>query len=229
MVTRADKFFERFSLSRNGTMALPVSISENAEGSVTYEVYKKLVKKTADFEKSGTDPFSADGLTQLREIADAYMKKYKYTASGRTEILFEYRADSPLPEGSVQTVILKSNGEISAYGADTTLWNLEVDDEDSCDVICAVIENGRIAAYACVDDIQDEDGVEVTVECAPAYRCRGFASSCTARLINYLLGEGLTNAVHYKCRSTNTASRKCAEKAGLKYAGRSLTLVYERQ
>jgi len=228
MVKRADKFFERFSLSRHGLIALPVSISESTDGSVTYEVYKKLVKKITTFENSGTDPFSEVGVSNLRETTDTLMKKYKYSAGPRTEILFEYRADSPLPEGNVPTVILKTNAEISEYGADTTLWNLEVEDTDECDVICAVIENGRIAAYACVDDIADGDGVEITVECAPAYRCRGYASSCVSGIANYLFGNTSTNAVVYKCRSSNAASKRCAEKSGLKYIGRSLTLVYER-
>lgn len=228
MVTRADKFFERFSLSRHGAMAIPISISESADGTVTYEVYKRLIRKIISFEKSKTDPFSDEGILRLREIADGYMKKYKYSSSQRCEILLEYKADSPLPEGSVSTKILRTNEEISSYGADTTLWNLEVDDEDVRDVICAVIENGRIAAYACVNDIADDDGLEITVECAPAYRCRGYASSCAVGITNYLIKEASASAVHYKCRSTNIASRKCAEKAGFTYTGRSLTLVYER-
>lgn len=228
MVTRADKFFERFSLSRHGAMAIPISIFESSGGTVTYEVYKKLMRKIRSFEKSAADPFSDEGILHLREIADGYMKKYMYTATDRCEILLEYKADFPLPDSSVCTVILKTNAEISAYGADTTLWNLEVDDEDVRDVICAVIENGRIAAYACVNDIADDDGLEITVECAPAYRCRGYASSCAVGITNYLIKEASASAVHYKCRSTNIASRKCAEKAGFTYTGRSLTLVYER-
>lgn len=228
MVTRADKLFEKFSLSRNGVIALPITVSESSDGSISYSVYKKLMRKVSAFEKTYKDPFCEDNADKLRAICEPLMKKHGYSISGDPEILTELEARVSPPRGKADTIILKTCDEIAKYPADTTLWNLDVDDEDTADVICAVIENGHVAAYACVNDTRDADGYEITVECAPQYRGRGFASSCAAALTGYLISEAKASVVYYKCRSSNSASRRVAEKAGFTYTGRSMTFVYER-
>jgi len=227
LVTRTDKAFERFSLSRNGIMAPVLTVSENISGKVTYTCYKKIMKAVSAFEKECLDPFSEESAVRLRAIADPFMKKHGYSFDSDNTIL-EYMAKSPLPKGSAETVILKTNEEIKKYPADTTLWNLEVDDDDNADVICAVIEEGRLVAYACVNDMADGVGFEITVECAPSSRRRGFASSCSADLTSYLLTECNAGVVYYSCKINNETSKRTAERAGFTYVGKSRTFVYLR-
>ena len=227
MVIIADKAFEKFSLGRAGFTALPLTVSEKCERGVTYTCYKKLQKAFCALEKECSDPFSADSLISFRAVTDPFMKKYGYSFDSADTIL-EYEASAPLPKGKVRTVILNTNVEIGKYPADTTLWTLEVDDGDDADVICAVIKNGRIVSYASVNDIADEGGYEITVECAPSSRRCGYASSCSADLASYLISSCKAGAVYYKCREENEGSRKTAERAGFTYTGKSRSFVYVR-
>lgn len=229
MVSYEDKAFEKFSLGRDGELALPVCLLKRKNGEISVITYRKTGNIVKRFlKKSKLDPLSEEAVTELRLMLDPTMEKYGYFFDEKSEYVLEFEATSPKLISSVETVIFKTNEEVRKHPADTTLWNLEVDDEDEADVICAVIKDGRIAAFAAINDISDDGGLELNVECAPSHRKQGFASSCAAGLANYLISEGLTSKVNYKCRKSNEASRKTALRAGFEFTGERFTFVYRR-
>lgn len=229
MLKLEDRSFEKFSLGRHGDVALPISVFLGKDGELTVTAYRKVKGIAKRFLKNQGIAFpSEDSLSALKGELDCVMKRYDYEYDADSALILEFELTHPSEHNGVSTVILITNRDVTAYTADTTLWNLEVDDEDDADVICAVIQNGRIAAFASVNDMSDDGGLEINVECAPMYRKRGFGSSCAAGLANYLLGNSLTDKVHYKCRAKNEASAMTARRAGFEFAGRRFTFVYRR-
>lgn len=227
MVIREDRAVERFSL-RHGMTALPISVEEDVHGKMTYTVYGKLCRKVKAFEKAEKCPFDDDGMRELAALAEPLMKKRGFALRDECTLLLNYSAKTPLPYPDTDCVILKTNAELALYEADTTLWRLELNDDVDADVISAVIENGRLVAFAGVNDIGTGCDYEINVECAAQYRRRGFATSCVRGLVNYLFESADASTVKYICRTSNTASVNTAKRAGLEYTGRSLTLVYDR-
>lgn len=228
MVTRAEKAFERFSLSKYGMTALPIAVRESTDGRLTYTAYRGLLRRLRAFERSGTDPFSADGIKHLYELAEPLMRRHGYTAREGEEIILDYAAYAPLPKGECETVIIKNSTQLAEYEPDTTSWRLELDADDPADVICAVIKDGHLVAFAGVNDLASDDSCELNVECAAPYRRRGYAVACVRGLCNYLFETLHVECVTYKCRLGNRASVKTAESAGFAPVGRSFTLIYDR-
>ena len=160
------------------------------------------------------------------------MKHHGYCSVPETgDVLLEFLHDasslSEADEAVAEYIILHTNDEISAFDAYTTGWCLEVDDEDPADVICAVIVDGKVAAFACVNDVS-EYGYEVTVECAPTFRCRGFGSTCAYGLAKHVLDTYPDETVSYVCREKNTASVKTARRAGYVPTGKRRDYVFYR-
>lgn len=228
MVIRAEKDFERFSLSKNAFTALPISVYESADGVITYTAYKKLIRKVKAFEKSNTSAFCEVGMSQLYKIAEPLMRSHALKARNEENIILEYATYKALPQSEHKTVIIKTNKELSEYNTTTTLWRLEIDDDCTADVICAVIADGQIAAFAGINDIAENSTYEINVECGIQYRRRGYAVACTRDLCKYLFEKAAAKCVTYRCRAENIASAKTAERAGFSYVGRSMTLVYDR-
>ncbi len=80
-------------------------------------------------------------------------------------------------------------------------------------------EAGEVCAIASVNRVSDaQHCVEIGVECAPLYRRRGYASSCTAALTKALTDEGKT--VLYQYYHTNTGSGAVAARVGFVPCGR---------
>lgn len=228
MVIRAEKAFERFSLSKYGMTALPIAVRESTDGELTYTAYRGLLRRLRAFERSGTDPFSPDGITRLYELAEPLMRRRGYTAREGEEIILDYAAHAPLPKSECETIIIKDSVGLEKYELDTTSWRLELDADDPADVICAVIRGGHLVAFAGVNDIASDDSCEINVECAAPYRRRGYAVACVRGLCNYLFEALHAECVTYKCRLGNLASVKTAERAGFTPVGRSFTLIYDR-
>ena len=87
--------------------------------------------------------------------------------------------------------------------------------------------DGQIVACAALNDcMADEAGAEVHVECAPGWRGRGYAASCTACLAKHLLSAGET--VLYRVWEQNRASLRVAEKVGFQETGCRHSFVYYR-
>lgn len=84
---------------------------------------------------------------------------------------------------------------------------------------CIENEAGEICAIASVNRVSGAAHcVEIGVECAPAYRRRGYASSCVAALSRDLTREGKT--VLYQHYHTNRGSAAVAKRVGFTVAGR---------
>lgn len=227
MVIREEHSLERFAL-RHGLTALPITVDEDADGSLTYTVYGRLVQRVRRFEHECASPFDEASVRALCDIAEPLMRRCGYVLREDCGVLLKYSTSKPLPCCDGDFVILKTNSELARYESDTTLWRLELDDDDAADVICAVLENGRIVAFAGINDIGGDGIYEINVECAPHCRRRGYATRCVRGIAAYLFESAHAESVRYVCRAENTASVKTALSAGLEYIGRSLAIVYER-
>ena len=221
-----DADLEEFALGEESDVAVPISVSKDEDGAVTVTVYSRFAKEAEEFAKQfGDDPFSAQALDfidrvfapPMREYGFRYEREYDqtvltFTSSGKTE-----RPDN--------AVCIGTQAELEKYEF-LTARDFEIDDGDPCDAAFAVIEDGKIVSVAAVNDYSDDGSVEINVETAPAFRGRGFASDAVSALASYL--EGLGERVTYKCRESNAASVKVAEKAGMKYAGKAFYYVCYR-
>ena len=88
---------------------------------------------------------------------------------------------------------------------------------------CAVVKDGKTVAIAGVNDFSDDSSTEVYVECAKAYRRRGYARCALSALCELLISEG--KSVSYKTCAENIPSCRLAENAGFSEIGRRLTAI----
>lgn len=231
--TLCDPDFEEYSLSEDGMMALPLTVRCDGDDKVIVESYAITaadVKNVA--ERLEGRLFTEDAHEVLMKALSQVMEHHGYFSTPETgDVLLEFMHDAvSIAEADVPPsayVILHTNGEISAFGTFTTGWCLEVDDEDPADVICAVIVDGKVAAFACINDVS-EYGYEVTVECAPAFRGRGFGSTCAYGLAKHVLDTYPDETVSYVCREKNVASVKTAHRAGYVPTGKRRDYVFYR-
>lgn len=223
----ADEDFENFSLSEDGMFALPVSVTQGADGEVTVTSYKISEDAALEFcSLFESDPFSENARAFLTDKLTPLMEGYSlYPTKETGDVLLDFRMDV-IPCETTKSVILGTNEEVSRYSADTTLWRLEVDDEDPLDVICAVIENERIVCFAAVNDLSEESA-EINVECALSARRKGYATQCVKGLTRHILSHD-AGEVSYVCRERNVASVKTAIKAGFTLKGKSMNFVFYR-
>ena len=222
MTVFEDKRLEDFSLGE-GHIAVPVDIEIMEDVKITlYSIFSDFADVIE--EKVKCDMKAAK--EYLTDILCPVMKTYGFEPDETLgETLFTFRTEKPLERDGV-TVILKTNEEISKYKADTSMWRLEVDDDDPFDVVCAAVRDGHIVSAATANDLYDESEVEINVETAPALRGQGLASACAAGLARYLLTETDSTAVIYKCRESNVASYKTALSAGFRLVGREIPFVF---
>ena len=96
---------------------------------------------------------------------------------------------------------------------------------------CVVDE--KIVSAACTnysfmlaEEEPDTRTIEIGVETAEEYRCRGYGLSCTAALACFLIDKGYT--VLYECGSDNLASTTLAKKLGGIQSGRNFCVVGRR-
>lgn len=108
---------------------------------------------------------------------------------------------------SINSLVSMNLSDCAARGA----YAVFADDRKDT-VVCIASVNRTIGAEHCT---------EIGVECAPAYRRRGYAVSCVAALARELVSEGKT--VLYQYYHTNTASAAVARCAGFVPAGRFFT------
>ncbi len=231
--TLCDPDFEEYSLSEDGMMALPLTVREDADGNVSIETYSTVsaaVKEVS--ERFGGRLFTEEAHRAFMKALEPEMKRHGYCSVPETgDVLLEFLHDtatlSEADEPAAEYVILHTNDEITDLNTCTTGWCLEVDDEDPADVICAVIVDGKIVAFACVNDVS-EYGYEVTVECAPAFRGRGFGSACAYGIAKHVLETYPDETVSYVCREKNVASVKTAHRAGYVPTGKRRDYVFYR-
>ena len=231
MIRLEEHDLAQFSLTE-GYVAVPFEVYRPTDGELIVTVYPGL-EKTADafLQQFSADPFSADAIAYLKEQLTPFVKEYDLAPSRDADVHFlEYRLRDRRDLGTAR---LLPDTELADGHTDMTEWTnatthaLEMDDADP-DAACAVHRIGNtIAAYAAENDFPEEmDVIEIHVECAPAYRRMGYATSCTVRLSQFLLDRGYS--VKYVCRHTNAASARVAEKAGFSLTGRKYSFVCYR-
>ncbi len=221
-----DADLEEFALGEDSDVAVPISVSEDADGAVTVTVYSRFAKEAEEFAKKyESDPFSARALDFIDSAFAPPMSGYGFRFEREYDQTLLTFTSSGKTEKSGKTVYIGTQAELEKYEF-MTAGDFEIDDGDPCDAAFAVVEDGKIVSVAAVNDYSDDGAVEINVETAPAFRGRGFATAAVSALASYL--EGLGERVTYKCRKSNAASVKVAEKAGMKYAGKAFNYVCYR-
>ena len=215
MVRLEEREFEELVISSGYDVALPVEVflyeDERGLEIVSYSFTEKIAR---EFEKRfAYDPFSREARDFLYSGLTPVMDELEYSSKQSAERSFiEFR------RGGLTTYADHADCEIisTLYGerfGDLPLDEFALDADDPCDRMAVVKVDGKIVCFAGLNDEIDGDGMaEITVECDPAYRCRGFASSCVCALADYL--ESLGKRVKYICLDTNEASIKTALRAG---------------
>jgi len=176
----------------------------------------------------------------LADFADRFEKRYEncYLSREAIDDIRKHCAEMILPLGFCEDV--SSAYCIYEYSADGVLINekfvrsdshviknlSEVDfgkrilfDVYECiksgGIASVTVNNGVVVSVAAVNmPFDEEKTVEITTETAVGYRGMGLAASNVASVILELKKMGITPV--YRCRSTNFASLKVAEKVRLK-------------
>lgn len=225
-----DGDLEEFVMSGESDIAVPIEFFVPVEGEARLTVYSAFSEVAKGFiSRFSSDLFSSEALGYL----DSAFTQPMMEAGYRKDIRGDYRilsyssvgADIKPPVCELEIVKISSNEEFEKYYNDTTR-DVEFDPDDPCDVCFAAIENGNIVSYAAVNDLSEDDTVEINVETCPHARGRGLATAVVSSLCHYLMGFGET--VGYRCRISNAASVRVAEKVGLKMTGEGYSFVCYR-
>ncbi len=232
MITLVDKRFEKFSLSRDGVLAVPVTITSFSDGKLSVECYRKtksIIKRW--LHEYRNCEMTNEAFAILTARLNLLMKKYSLVPDRYENAIIKEYLLSEIPDFShPNCTILKTSDEIAKYKSETSVWNFKIDGESETDVVCAYIEDETILAYASVNSFGDgcEICPEINVETAKDHRKKGYASLCVKALSSYLLNVQKCTGIIYKCREENTASCRVAESCGFKLISRSRSFVYTR-
>ena len=224
-----DEELEEFVYDGDSDIAVPVTIDENEDG-VTLTVYSRYMREAEAFaERYGDDPFSKEATAYLDEIFSPLMEKAGFRFEREyDQTVFNYMSDVAvsIPECDAEIVRIDTNEKLGEIFLATTR-DIEIDDDDPRDVVFAAVKDGAALSVASVNDYSDDGSVEINVETEKNSRRKGYATSAVSSLVNYLVSLGET--VSYRCRKSNAASRRVAEKAGLKYVGKTFFFVCYRK
>lgn len=225
-----DKELEKFVLSGQSCIAVPVEIYVSANGETEITVYSICRDTAEEFEhKFCGSELSSEALTWLEDKLCSFAENagYKRFHSDNEKMLEYEVSDICHLNKNVKNDkcrMISDNSELAVLCANTGC-DIEIDGGD--DVIFAVVENGVILSFAGVNDL-DYDGIslEISVETVPDEMRKGYGSACVTALSEYLIGRGYK--VLYKCSSSNSASAALAEKCGFRFLGARFSYTYER-
>lgn len=220
-----DEELEEFVLSGESDIALPISVALDSAGDCTITVYSAYKNEAEKFEKLyGDDPLSDDAKEYIDRVFSPIVRKLGY----RFEREFDQTVVSyEVKDGKVNDVscdadvrIIKTNDELEKLYLHE---DIELSDGDPADVLCAVVIDDVMVSRAGVNDYSDNGSLEINVVTEKEFRGRGYGSAAVAGLCKYLTSLG--ERVSYKCRKSNAASRRVAEKTGLVVTGTSYYYV----
>ena len=232
MIQTEDSEFSEFSLTE-GDIAVPIEIllfEGMTEPEIT--VYEPFLETAEAFVRMfGKDPFSDEAICFLKEKLTDPMRAYGFAPSKsidhRIRLFIVTQSEEINGAAILPGTEIVSGADDLTKLRNLTTHRLEMDPEDPDDISAVVLVGDAIAAYATENDaIFGEPQIEISVECAPSYRGHGFATSCAATLANTLLRRGYV--VSYKCRHTNAASARVAQKAGFRETGMQYSFVCYR-
>lgn len=215
MVDAEDIEFERDIISSGYHIVVPVQIEKKTSGDLRIIAYSFVMDKAREFEqKHGDMPFTEDALACLDELISPVMEKMDYsTAHAKERIFLEYRCENADTSKILPGCELIDTLDGEDYEDSLELDAFALDKSEKIDRMAVVRDGGKIICYAGLDDVCENDGLlEVTVECAPEYRHRGYGASCVALLTDYLLSIG--EKVKYVCEDDNRLSKLTAASAG---------------
>ena len=224
-IVREELELEEFAMSGGGCIAVPIQIDADTEGNTVITVYSRFESEAGELSSQFGDLFSPEALGYIDSRFSAPMRKagYEYEKDFcHTVLNYEAKKGSLAEIDAADAVFIDTNEKLKEYCKDTSR-DFEIDDKDPLDVAFAVIADGKAVSVASVNDLSDDGAVEINVETAPAYRGRGYGACAVSKLCAHLLSLG--ERVTYKCRETNGASRRVAEKCGLVYRGKTYSYV----
>jgi RimJ/RimL family protein N-acetyltransferase len=231
VIRTEDKELAEFSLTE-GCIAVPLEVYQPIGGEICLTVYPGGESVAEDFLRRFSDePFSAESIDWLKCRLIPCVEKYGMSPSRDADVYFlDYRLTDRWDLAEVRTLpateLIDGHTDMTAW-TNATTHALEMDPDDPEDVCAAYRIGDTLVAYAALNDFPEEEDVrEIHVECAPAYRGQGYATSCTVMLSKFLLGRGYS--VKYVCRHTNAASARVAEKAGFSRVGKRYSFVCYR-
>lgn len=210
---------EAFVFENEWDTVIPVSFTYTPEEGTVLSAFPQVEAVAQAFLADyGDDPTADEALAFLFEQLAPFMKKWGYSDDRfRDRWGHILRADAACRPSvpQAQPVLLTASDE---EGNETT-YDLEATCEAEC-LSYGIKENGRVVSLAVTHEPPAEcDGViEVGVETIPAFRGKGYATSCLAALTADLLARGLT--VEYRCQRYNAASLHVAQGAGFRLVGR---------
>lgn len=214
----ADK--DETPLARHLNVIVPVSFACVGDA-VAASAYPRIRSDiTEHFKKyrSSDALFSDDAFVELDRILRPYLAEWGYRAS-----MFSSRYGISLfqddPTAISASAIL--DGTVRMTEAVVGMKNCTSMKPEDCAArgAYAQIADDQIVCMASVNRVSGaERCVEIGVECAPAYRRRGYAASCVCALTKELCAAG--NVVLYRHYHTNVGSAAVAKAAGFRPVGR---------
>ena len=215
MIRLEDKKFEESVFEKDCPLAVPVQITADADGGLDLLVYSFVRGIAEEFEaRYAADPLGKEAVEWMTDALGRVMTPLGYDEPDLGSYpLYDYR-----PGTIRRDVVLPGCALLSALDGerwdDLPLDEFALNPADPADRMAVIRDgDGTIVCFAGLNDISEEEGLfELTVECAEAFRGRGYGASCVACLALYLdsLGEG----TQYVTSCLNAPSIRCAEKAG---------------
>ena len=200
MIITEDKELAQFSLTE-GCIAVPMEVYQPIDGEMRVTVYPGLEGMAQEFVRLfSRDPFSPDAIHWLKDRLTPYVGEYGMAPSRDVDVHFlDYRIydRDALPMRNVlpDTELAGGHTDMSEW-INATTHALEMDPDDPDDA-CAIHRVGStIAAYAALNDFpEEEDVLEIHVECAPAYRKKGICHLLHSPPGGFFAGSGIQRAI----------------------------------
>ena len=178
------------------------------------------------FAAFGKDPFTDKALRALGERLAPYFAARGYTPEqqGALRYYIAYRAECgepPLPLPETDAAILLSNETDLLSFRNRTSFSLPllIRRDRAHDIpFAAAVKDGEILSICAVNDPEEDDAVELTVQTAPAARGQGYAKAVCRAACWEMQSRGY--AVLYCCSRYNRPSAAIAEALGFRKLGR---------
>ena len=231
MTVAEDAKLEESVLKGISCIAVPVEVFVPKDGEPVVTSYSFCIDDAAGWEdRFKEDLLSNEAVECLKNTFATIAENigYRYFESENEYMLeYEFAPDMHLTNGLKEIKVHKiSSNAVLAELCAASGCDIELAD-DGKDVLFAVVEEGKLCAYAGMNDVVYADNsVEISVETAPDKRRKGYGAACVEALTKYLSTKGIT--VRYKCSKDNVASSALAEKCGFSLGGKRFSFVCEK-
>ena len=231
MTVAENSKLEQSVLKGISCIAVPVEVFVPHKGEAIVTSYSFCIDVAVRWEEKYKDDLLADeAIKCLKSDFEAVAENigYRYFESENEYMLeYEFTPDMHMTNNvnGIKVHKISSNAVLAELCA-ASGCDIEIAD-DGEDVLFAVVEDGKICAYAGMNDVvYDDNSVEISVETAPDHRRKGYGMACVCSLVRHLVNKGIT--VKYKCSRENLASSALAEKCGFALEGRRYSFVCEK-